>query len=565
VFVRCKSSGNHKYLQIVENRRVGPKVRQRVVATLGRLDRLQASGALDRFLASAGRFAQASAVLAARDHGDGGHGRVIGPALVFERLWRLCGCRQVLQQALAPRRFRFDLERAVFLTVLHRLFDPGSDRQAARWASDQAIDGAAQLDLHHLYRTMQWLGEPLPDQKSDSAAKGVQAVPRCIKDRIEEDLFARRRDLFSGLQLVFFDTTSHYFHGAGGSVLGRRGKSKDFRPGCRQVVVGLVLDSDGMPLCTEIWPGNTADVTTLVPVAERLSRRFQVQSVCLVADRGMLSKAVMDDIRKRGWGFILGVRLRSSKEFREKVLTSKEKSRDLNLDRAGSPDPLELEVQEVVVEDADKPERPKRRYIVCRSREQAKRDRLVREETLKKLQQKLAGGAKSLVGNRGFRRYLKADGRSFAVDEEKIAAEEQYDGLWALQVDAPLSAEEAVVQYKQLWRVERCFREAKSLLRTRPVHHRTDEAIRGHIFCSFLALVLRRALEQRMRAAGIKAEWADVVRDLQRLRETEVAVQGKQFVVRDRVTGVVTQILRCVQAKLPPTVRLKAKEGSRAA
>ncbi len=566
MFLRSKSTGNRTYLQLVESFRDGPRVRQRILATLGRLDQLQHSGALDRLLLSVARFSQQAAVLAARDSAlaDGFPARILGPALVFEPLWRLTGCRDALRAALAPRRFAFDVERAVFLTVLHRLIAPGSDRQALRWMSDQAVDGAAALDLQHFYRAMAWLGEQLPDPQGATApreppedgGKAATAV-RCVKDELEEDLFARRRDLFSALDLVFFDTTSHYFHGQGGTELGRRGKSKDFRPQCRQLVVGAVLDSAGQPVCSEIWPGNTADVTALLPVAERLRERFGVGQVCLVADRGMIAKATMQALEEQGWGYILGVRMRSSKEFGERVLGTEEEETRIEVERAWRQEPLELGVREVLVTDPPKAGQAaaERRYVLCRNEEQARRDKAVREEIVAQLQAKLGGGAKELVGNRGFRRYLEARGEGFAIDEEKVAAEERYDGLWALRVRADLSAEEAVRRYKELWRVERCFREAKSLLRTRPVYHRTDEAIRGHVFCSFLALVLKQELGRRMREAGIEAEWADVVRDLGRLSETVVELQGKRFAVRTQAQGAVAQIVRCVGASLPPAVR----------
>ena len=147
------------------------------------------------------------------------------------------------------------------------------------------------------------------------------------------------------------------------------------------------------------------------------------------------------------------------------------------------------------------------------------------------------------------------------MNEGKIAAEERYDGVWALRVKGPLTAEEAAVKYKLLWQVERRFREAKSLLKTRPVYHQTDAAIRGHLFCSFLALVLRQELRQRMEAAGIEAEWADVMRDLGRLQETVLDLQGKRFAVRTQARGAVGRIATCVGARLPPVVRREAAEN----
>src|SRR5713101_587989 len=207
MFFRTKSSGPRSYLQIVENRWEGGRSRQRVVATLGRLEQLQQSGKLDALLASGARLAHSVLLLSA--HAQGRlpviRNRRIGPALVFERLWQQTGCRRVIHQLLGPRRFEFDVERAVFLTVLHRLFNSGSDRAADKWKADYQIEGCDALQLHHLYRAMAWLGEELPkDQQQDA----TPFAPRCTKDRIEEALFEHRRDLFSELQLVFFDTTS---------------------------------------------------------------------------------------------------------------------------------------------------------------------------------------------------------------------------------------------------------------------------------------------------------------------------------------------------------------------
>ena len=199
-------------------------------------------------------------------------------------------------------------------------------------------------------------GDPSVDSPQDSSAdcsgdganksghKGQHKhALRCVKDTVEEDLFARRRDLFTGLELVFFDTTSHYFHGQGRQTLGKRGKSKDFRPHCPQMVVGLVLDSEGRPVCTEMWPGNTADVTAL-------QERFGIGSVCLVADRGMISKATMAALGERGWSYILGCRLRATKEFREQVLAADAEPVRVLAERAGQ-EPQELAVREVILQD----------------------------------------------------------------------------------------------------------------------------------------------------------------------------------------------------------------------
>src|SRR6516164_551374 len=206
---------------------------QRIIANLGRKETVLAHGDLDRLARSVARLAQRSMVLSV-DQGEAPPDaacRRIGPALVFDRLWQEAGCRAVLTALAGQRQFAFAVERAVFLTVLHRLFVSGSDRAAEKWRADHRIDGTEGLQLHHLYRAMAWLGEPLADQKG---ASGL--APRCRKDLVEEELFTRRRDLFAELSVVFMDTTSLSFEGRGGAELGRRGHSKDFRPDLNQMI-----------------------------------------------------------------------------------------------------------------------------------------------------------------------------------------------------------------------------------------------------------------------------------------------------------------------------------------
>src|ERR1700730_7172631 len=299
MFFRIKRSGPRQYLQIVENSRDHGHVRQRVLTTLGRLDQLQQSGQLDALLASGARFAQHILLLTAHRHGQTPAitTRRIGPSLIFERLWQETGCQAVLAQLLDHRHFDFPVERAVFLTVLHRLCATGSDRAAQRWKKDYLIDRADEVELHQLYRTMGWLGEQLPANQQQGSSK---LVPRCTKDVIEEQLFARRRDLFSELNIVFFDTTSLYFEGAGGDTLGQYGHSKDHRPDLHQMVVGAVLDGEGRPICCELWPGNTADVTTLLAVVDRLRQRFHIRQACIVADRGMICDAAVEELEASG-------------------------------------------------------------------------------------------------------------------------------------------------------------------------------------------------------------------------------------------------------------------------
>jgi hypothetical protein len=473
----------------------------------------------------------------------------IGPVLVFERLWQQLGLPKILRGLLAERKFEFDIERAVFLTVLHRLFASGSDRAAEVWRRKYAIEGVEPLQLHHLYRAMAWLGEPLPD---DQQAAATPFAPRTVKDLIEEALFEARRDLFSGLDLVFFDTTSIYFEGEGGETIGQYGHSKDHRPDRKQMVVGVILDGEGRPVCCELWPGNTTDVTTLIPIVDRLKRRFAIRSVCVVADRGMISRETIRQFQAthRDLRYLLGARLRSVKEIYDQVLRRGGRYHAVYGPKKKSKDPAPLKVKEVWVDD--------RRYIVCHNEDQAKKDRADREAIVAALRDQLKRGAKSLVGNKGYRKFLKTrSGGGFDVDEAKIASEARFDGKWVLQTDTELMAAECALKYKQLWIVERLFRSMKSILETRPIYHKCDETIRGHVFCSFLALLLLKELEARLAARGWQVEWERLHDDLDALEEITVRTRGRTFVIRSDLQGDAGKAIQAVGVALGSVVRLE--------
>jgi len=550
MFVRAKKSGDYQYLQIVENQRIDGKVRQQVVATLGRLDILQSTGKVDAILSSCARFSQKVSVLDAHKRGTLPAAKTIriGPPKVFGRLWEQTGLHKVITELLKGRKYEFDVERAIFLTVLHRLMVSGSDRNAEQWCRGYAIDGIGEIELHQIYRAMAWLGDELAADKQFGA---TPFSPRCTKDLIEESLFARRRDLFGSLDLVFFDTTSIYFEGEGGETLGQYGNSKDSRPDLKQMVVGAVLDGKGNPICCELWPGNTADVKTLVPIVDRLKCKFCIGRICIVADRGMISKETIAELQKsvREVHYILGARMRIVKEIQEVVLADATPYESVYGPRENSKDPSPLEVKEVKV--------GTHRYIVCRNEEQARKDRADRKAIVESLREQLKRGDKALVGNKGYRKYLAApkSQEHFQIDEDKILEEAKYDGIWVLQTDLDISAQEIALHYKELWMVETIFRTIKSILANRPVFHKCDETIRGHVFCSFLALILMKELQSRMADRGWIVEWERLKDDMDNLEEITVPAAGQSFVIRSETRGDAGKAIAATGVALGPVIR----------
>ena len=543
MFARVKKSGLYEYLQIVQNRREGTKTIQRVVATIGRMDQIQQKGEIENLVRSLSRFSEKVLLVLSGKSDVRADAKKIGPALICERLWKELEIGKIIRRLLAERKFEFDVERAIFLTVLHRLFVSGSDRSCDRWHRDYVIDGIDALSLHHLYRAMAFLGEELEDQKDCTPF-----APRCTKDVIEEDLFLARRDLFSGFDCVFFDTTSIYFVGEGGETIGELGHSKDHRPDLNQMVVGVILDDNGRPVCSEMWPGNTTDVKTLVPVIKRLRSRFAIGRICIVSDRGMISAETMTYLEEEKIAYILGARMRQSKEVKEEVLSRAGRYREVHPEGSSAKDPSPLKVKEVTLLGGH-------RYVVCLNEKQARKDAADRQAIIASLEEKLKTDPKSLVGNKGYRKYLKLDRETVAVNQEKIEEEARYDGKWVLKTNTTLTAEQVALKYKELWQVEQVFRDMKSVLDTRPIFHKLDETIRGHVFCSFLALFIRKELDRRLEKAGHCFEWADIKQDLKALQEITIEDRDKTLAIRSECLGTCGKIFQAVGVAIPPTIR----------
>jgi transposase len=542
MFARVNTSGQYQYLQIVQNRREGARTVQRVVATIGRMDQIRQKGEIENLVRSLSRFSEKVLLVLSGKSDVQADAKKIGPALICERLWKELGIGKIIHRFVAGRKFGFAVERAIFLTVLHRLFVSGSDRSCDRWHRDYVIDGIDGLSLHHLYRAMAFLGEELEDQEDCTPF-----APRCLKDVIEEELFLSRRDLFSGLDCVFFDTTSLHFEGLGGETIGALGHSKDHRSDLRQMVVGIILDDHGRPVCSEMWPGNTADVTTLVPVIKRLRSRFAIDGICIVSDRGMFSAETLACLEQEKISYILGARMRRSKEVKEEVLSRGGRYRVVHPEGVSAKDPSPLKVKEVIVDG--------NRYIVCLNEKQARKDSADRQMIVDSLVEKLRTNPKSLVGNRGYRKYLKLDRDTVAVNQGKIEEEARYDGKWVLKTNTTLTAEQTALKYKELWQVEQVFRDMKSVLATRPIFHKLDETIRGHVFCSFLALVIRKELDRRLENAGHRFEWADIKQDLKALQEITIEDRGKTLAIRSECHGTCGKIFQAVGVAIPPTIR----------
>jgi hypothetical protein len=528
MFVRVKrlvqDGQRYEYLQIVRSVRDGSRVRQELVASLGRRDLLVATGKLDGLVQALARFStRLKVVEAAKDERFvAREARTWGPALVFGRLWERQGLPEILSRLAEDRRFGFEPERVAFALALQRLCAPGSDLQGAAWAQTVEAPSFDNLALHHFYRTLPWLA--------------------AIRHELERGLFFQGRDLFAGeLDLVFVDTTSVYLYRDGESALVRHGYSRDRRPDLPQLVLCVAVDGQGWPVAFDVLPGNTADVEALNQVIARFRERFRIRRAVVVADRGMLGRNTLAQLRDHAgapFDYILGCPLRRERAVAEKVLARPGRYQQVADN---------LEVKEVKLGE--------RRYIVCRNPIEAKRDAADREALLAKLRQTLEhDGPKAVVGNRGFARYLKIAKGGVSLDEAAIAREAGLDGKFVLTTSTDLPAAEVAQAYKSLWRVERAFRVVKSTLDVRPVFHQRDDSVIGHITGCFLALRLEVDLQRRLDAKGLAAPWPDLMRDLARLQAVIVDLDGTRYRLRTDCQGHAAKAFQAAGVAIPTAV-----------
>jgi hypothetical protein len=528
MFFRAKKSGTKDkpthYLQIVESYRDGTSVRQRVIATVGRLDHLKASGQIDGLVKSLARFSETLRVIsAARDPKiTTCKAKSWGPALVFDRLWEQQKLPDLIRSLASGRKFHFDIERAVFALSLQRLCEPGSDLQGSQWLQTVECPGFNQLELQHLYRTNGFLHD--------------------IRDDLEEQLYVRDLNLFNQqLDLIFLDTTSTYVYRDEETQYRKRGYSRDRRGDLPQFVLCVAVNAQGWPVAWEVFPGNTADIDAFEQVIAKLRERFRIGQVIVVADRGMISQRsiqVLTDHEEAPFDYILGCRMRKQKEISEEVLSLGGRYQEV------APN---LMVKEILIRD--------RRYIVCRNPEEAQKDAAARDAILSKLEDLISRkGAKAMVGNKGYARFLKVRKGGVTIDQEAVEADQRFDGKFVLRTNTHLPASEVAKTYKGLWRVERTFRKEKSTLEVRPIFHHRDDTSIGHIVASFMALRLEVDLQARLEKKGIKTSWPDLMRNLSQLQAVRMNLDGSDYLIRTDFEGNAYQAFKAAGVQPPSRV-----------
>jgi hypothetical protein len=524
----------YEYLQLVESYREGGQNKQRVLHTLGNVETLRQDGQLRRLLESLER---ATGQRREADLSDLTTGRVLeyGAVRVAEALWEQFGMTDLLQRLLRGRRFGFDAVAALATMVFNRLIAPKSelatfDWRDGLWWPDFA---AAPLELHHLYAALDALMD--------------------IKEPLEEALFGRLKDLFNlQVDVVFYDLTSSYFEGQG-PPMASRGYSRDRRPDRPQVILALACERHGFPIAHEVFAGHRLDVTTLPEMIAALQGRFALRHVLFVADSGIVSHANLAALTRAGHEYLVGVRKR---RLPDALAHAPE---DLSRYQPG-PHGVRIYASEA--------EEPGARYVCCWSESRAEEERQIR-------QARIDGGRAALQRVRGLvaagriKRTDKiaarvatglrdiSEGRlEFRVNEEAVAKERRLEGRYFLLTNAAsLSPSEAVEAYFTLQEVERAFREMKDFLRLRPVYHRIDRRVRGHLFVCVLSYLLERSLSHQLRQAGSELSARGALDSVSRIHAVETRIAHQTIWTTSRPPPQAAEVFHAMgMTQLPPVL-----------
>lgn len=541
MFLRKTKAKGHSYLQIVESYRKEGKPKQRVLFSLGRVELLVATGQLDGLVAALSRFCEKQTWVNLAKDVSFDRVYYLGVADVTRRLMERTGLWKTLERiAGAHERLSMPWLPVVWGMILGRFVEPCSKRRLAlEWWGRIYPDllGIKEPELHWLYRAM------------DVLYAHRQEIERALFDRNGE------RDLFNQqIDVVFYDTTTLYFESTRtdkGEVR-RFGYSKEHRSDCVQVVLGLLIDKDGIPVGYELFPGNTYDGKSVPKILEKLKTKYQVGRIIFVADRGMLSRDNIREIEAAKLEFVLGMRLQ--KAGAEKEAEFYDLARYRPVGKKG-----ELLIREV--------EHEGRRLVLTWSQERADRDARTRELILENIGKKLSKepSPRQLVTHRGYRQFVRGleEGKP-EIDAEAVELSKRRDGFYGVITNVArekMATEEVYARYKDLWRIEDAFGEMKGTLRTRPIFHWTDERIEAHILICLLAYYIEAVITKTLREKKADFTAPTLFRALNEIYAVPVQARGTTAWVRNDVLGVAAKGYRLLGVPMPARVMKIEKKG----
>jgi transposase len=522
-----KNGGIREYLQIVECKRVSGKKypMQRLLLNVARVDGMDREAEAELFNLANGilrvlgkEIKDIEEVCGVRKLPDK---RYWGLLDLSYGVWKQLGLDRVFQSISEDREIRYFLEPVIFGIVVGRLYGRISELSISRWLGKVYSEffNFKEIQLHHLYRGL------------DLLCEHWEGIERGLKGRV--------LNLFNQVpEIMFIDTTTLIYWGNGDKGLTKRGYSKEKRADKKQLVIGIAL-IDGLPIGIEVAPGNTADVDVMRVMIKKFKERFNFEEVCIVADSGMVRLKDIEDFARKKWKYLVRAR-KSEKEVRDKVLND---------------EGFWEEIEDGVFAKMIEVERRKEWLIAIKSKVAEEYDRKERELILKKLKEKEGRDIKELIPNKGYKKYLSS-GSPIKIDKKKIEESRFWDGVWVIRTNKKFAfSKEAIERYKELWRIERIFRDLKDLLEISPVYHQDEKRIKGHVYACFLSLLVGFMLNRKVKEMGISLPYEDMMEELKDLRVEWIEVhKKKKFLVRDELNNWQRQLFKSFNVKIPPSV-----------
>lgn len=516
---KYKDYPGRSYLQVVESYREEGKVRNRTVLNLGRFDNGDALSSVNNLLNILLPYSDQLNLCSVEKDIVPKQSKQWGPLLIFQKLWKEVGVEKILKNSFDEIQSFYDIERAVFNMVLNRLTAPSSKRAMNDY--QETIYGITKFDLHQYYRAM--------DHMIDN------------KEIIEQEIF----DKLNGgkeLDLGYFDTTTIVFFGDDKeeqSELLNYGFSKARRSDLKQIVVGVLMSENGIPLGHETFAGNKNDVTCFKEMVEKMITKYSIKRVILVGDRGMISKKNIKLLDELKLEYILGYRMRTiPKSDREEIFSKVDLKKLRN---------TKIEYKEIDYYD--------QRLIFCYNSDRAKLDAKHREDILERIKDKIKSGKiESIIENKDYKRYLDIEGTAPKLSEKKISRDELFDGVWVLTSNTLLTGPQVVEAYKGLWQVEQGFRQLKDELQIGPLYHYTDKRIRAHVMICFLGLIMRRFLNQKLKQVSKTLSYGHCLNELKCLSVVEMKVNDEEVHLLTELKQGAKKMFEAIKLQVPERV-----------
>lgn len=536
MFIKTSKSHGREYVQIVESYREEGKIKHRTLVNLGRVDLLQGNESIQNLGRRLLELSEGASKLV--DLMNASQAKILNWGYkVYEKIWKNFELPEIFKDVKNSRKITYDIEATCFRMVIQHLLDPKS--KLGTYEEQERYANLPRVSLQHFYRSLDVL---------------VQE-----KEKIEQKLFERNITLFNmKVDVVFYDVTTFSFESVKRDSLRDFGYSKNGKFNEVQVVLGLLIDSEGRPIGYELFPGNTFDGKTMIKALEILEKRFKINNVIIVADRGLNNKKNLKHITDKGYGYIVASRLKSlPRAVVEKALEpegftpiSDTEEGDFSFKVMDHKNVFKDKGQTIELDES---------LVITYSTKRAKKDMAELKRFVEKATKLL--NRKGLITSsqkRGGRKYLKATKKApvqWSMDTKAIERDKRLAGYYGIQTsEKNMSPKEILNAYHSLWKIEESFRIMKSTLEVEPVFVWTEQRIKGHFMMCFIAFLLERTLEFQLKRNGHSASPRKIRKALNALNFVEIEIEGKPYYVKTKAPSLSNKILRSLRIAPPKNV-----------